>query len=583
MDRITALIAALENLSDATDEELAELEAEGLAIFDELRDGTLDDVDNRVAEGERIAGAVRSIQDEAGARIDAALAEAEAFDAIELARPDTAPDTAEGVTDAEQTDDAAAASEADLEPTVEDDEPAVEPEPVTASARPDLAALNAAQPANRRPVHPDADEALTADGNPHRVRVAPHIMGPHGEQVTDLARADALLLDTHRNTGFPSTASLKVPVLRRRFEYDEKAYLRTGDSGGNRAKVDALLASAGDPAAWVDEHGEMLPLTAAGQFCAPTEPWYEQPVLGETFRPMRDSLAGMGLDRGSIGVTASPVLSDILVDQAGGAIDTIDPSAGTSTKTIQEFVTCPDDQVVTYLEATSVRLRFDNFNAMTWNERQQALTQLAMVRAARHREQRLIAKMDALCTALTETLTLGAMPDILLHIRQILVSERLRLRLSPDYRFRVWLPQELIAAMQADVGRQMPGDGLARYNVTEAFVRSALSELGANLSVLQDDNVPGVQATGTLNGFQTVQTVRVAPEGTFMFGGGQELTLGVIRDSANAEDNTFETFEERFETLFRVGGWPAYRIAFTLCVTGGTAATVSTASDCEAS
>lgn len=591
MDRITEFYEKLEALNSLSDGDLAVLESEGLSLFDAVKAGDIE-VEDKVQTIRELHAKIAAIQAEAAERIDAAekvnaeIAEIEA----DLQRPDV-PETPEGVTDAEQTPDAADASKAETAPEPEADpetapvaetppEPApapapapeAEPEPVTAAApRPDLSALRSHQPPPVRTIEAAAPETPAA-----------FLTGPGDEIVTDLFRADELLVRAHAAVSAAPGMSAKTPVLRRRLEYPDQMLLQPGDSVGNRRKVDAMIAAAIEQNA---EYGGIGGFTAAGQFCAEAEPWYGQPVLGDTDRPLRDSLAGMGLTRGSISVSPSPVLSDIVVDDTSGAIDTLDPCSATSDKTVQTFTTCPTP-ITTCLEATSVRLKFTNWDQLTWQERIDAYTSLSMVSAARHREQRLLTLMDALCTAVTYnggTLGLDAYSDILFALNDLVSAERDRLRVGANYPFHVWAPRRMINLMQAGLARQMPGDGFGRYRRSEADIRGDLAALGINLTLLWDDEVPAAQGAGGLQVFDATVQLRVAPEGTFMFGGGQEINLGVIHDSANNDTNTFETFEERFETLFRVGGWPAYLLTITACPNGATAGTVDTSGACSGS
>ncbi len=267
------------------------------------------------------------------------------------------------------------------------------------------------------------------------------------------------------------------------------------------------------------------------------------------------------------------VLSDILIDDTDAALTTVTDGGG-ETKTVQCFTSC-NTPVETALEALSVRLCFDNFNALTWQERQDSIVELTAIAAARAREQALLTKLDALCTAVTSGTTLGARRDVLTTLSALFTNERVRLRLPGDARFRVVLPQQLVAALVADAHRQMPGDG--EIAKAEAQVLSELSSIGANVTVTMDDSVPAAQAAAAVQDpFDTTAwTIRVYPEGTFVFGGGQSITTGVVRDSAHNDANTFETFEEQWETLFKVGGNPAFKLTATLCASGASSGTAT--------
>jgi hypothetical protein len=598
MDRIKDFLAKCKNVSTIQpDSELFVLENEGIELIDALRAGEIEGVTAEAAldEARKITAAVTALQNEAEVRIQAAEERNKEWDELGLQRPEP-PATPEGIENADQTDDAKAASEAESGPEDQpsepgegesgdnggegggDDEPAQpapepqpqpEPEPVTASTRPSLAAF---RPSPRREA-PPAEPVSRGDID---------MIGPDGERVTSFARADELIGETLSNVLPQPGRQLKTTVLRRRYDWSADRFLKQHDIKGNTEKVKALTAGALDPDSWVDDKGEMKPFTAAGQFCAPSEPFYGQPVIGDRGRPLRDGLPGMGLDRGSIEVSASPVLTDITVDTAGGAIDTLDPSSSTGTKTIMDVVTCPSP-VVTYLEATSVRLRFTNWDQMTWRERVEAWTQLALVRADRHREQRLLAKMDALSTAVSESFVVGAYRDVLNHLGRLVSAERHRQRMSPDSRFRVVFDFGLFDAMREDIAMQMPGDGPGVLARAESEMRADLSARGINLTVVWDRWIPAAQSAGTMTWWPAQWAINVFPEGTFMFGGGPGLDFGVVRDGDEIAGNTFQTFSEEFETVFKIGSWPAYLLNLNVCVNGVTAGTTDTSDECQGS
>lgn len=595
MDRIKEFLAKCKNLSTVQpDGELFTLENEGLALIDDIRSGEVEVPEkDRVDQLRELVATVTAIQNEAATRIDAhAAREAEMDEALSgLQRPETP----EGIEDAAQTPAAQAASEAEAgpEPTepepapegepAPDPEPTPEPEGEPAPAEPE--AVTAAGAAPTRPplgafARPVSKAVVPVDVPPERIEV--DYIAAGGERVTSVDRANQLLWQALKDNRPLGGRTLDTRVLTQPMEWPEDQMLHPNAPGDAGGKVDALVAAAMDPASWVDSHGEMLGFTASGQFCAPNESYYAQPTQGDRGRPLRDSLPQMGLDRGSIEVPGTPLLSDIVVDNTNGAIDTIDPSTSTGDKTIQTVTTCPST-VITYLEATPLRLRFDNFNAMTWMERQNAWLQIAHVALDRQREQRLLAKMDALSTAISESFVCGAYRDVLNHLGRVVSAERHRLRMSPDSRFRVVFDYGLFDAMREDLAMQQPGDGLEALARAEAQMRSDLSERGINVTLVWDRWIPAAQGATVATWWPAAWKINIFPEGTFMFGGGQELNVGVTRDGTELTQNTFQLFEEAFETVFKIGSWPAYLFNLQVCVNGVTSLPQNLSGECEGS
>jgi hypothetical protein len=57
-------------------------------------------------------------------------------------------------------------------------------------------------------------------------------------------------------------------------------------------------------------------------------------------------------------------------------------------------------------------------------------------------------------------------------------------------------------------------------------------------------------------------------EGTFLYGDGGSLDLGVVRDSGLKAQNKLQTFFESWEFLARIGGYKPVRVTSSLCAGG---------------
>lgn len=573
---LTALADRLAALATLGDPELAEIESDLLRLFDEIRAGQHAEHlgDDTVATATEVAAAVSEVQRVAAERIDAAAERVAALDAIEVARPEPVAENGDEGDEGEGEPETPEAPAPVPEPAPEG-EPEAEPvearEPAlvasaapAAPVRPDLSALARRTPAPPAPVAEAAAEWV----------------GPDGRTVTTFAQADQLLMETHAATAAAKGVVARIPVLsRRRANFGEDRQLLSGQDGSNTDKMLAMVASV--------QHSTIPGMIAAG-FCAPAQPDYSQDTLGVERRPILDSHPQMELGRGRITIGAAPVLADVLIDQAGAAITNLTSAeiTGGSTKTVQCFVACPTP-TTTALEETAVRLCFSDWQQFSWAERNAAITQLSMVSAARQKELRLLGLIDAGSVWISAISMLGTLRDVLALADHIVAQDRTRLR-DDEVRFRALFPSTLWTRMRTDMLRAMNAE-IEMIDIGEAALRAAFDSRGINVTIELDSEIYGAQA-GAVGGpaspvmaLNTTLVWRLYPEGTWTVGTGPEMRLGVIRDSTRVGENRFETFDASWETIFRFGGWPSYRISQAVCENGMTAGTVDLTSRCAGS
>jgi hypothetical protein len=334
----------------------------------------------------------------------------------------------------------------------------------------------------------------------------------------------------------------------------------------NDAKIDAVTAGAMNPDAWTPE------IVASGGFCAPTPADYDIMQISGAQRPVRDSLPRFNADRGGIRFSPPPDLSDVLVDQSGGAVgewsNTTDITPGESTKTCQQ-VTCNTTTEV-FTKAIYRCLGFGNFGARAFPEHVRAWTLNAASAWARKAEQELLDSISTSSVALTSTGIYGYVPELLTHIIQLSAGERSRQRMAPDARLRLLLPAWVPAQMQIDYLRQ---GSVTTELRTRDKIMGTFSAANVNVAWYEDSRsgagqVQGVQAAGVeLRDLPEIVEWYLFHEGAFTHLDGGTLDLGIVRDSTLNETNDFRIFAENFEEVaFR--GIFSYRVRSTLCPSG---------------
>lgn len=575
LTEITSILADAEQVSALTDDEVAGLETELMGLADQIIDGTADGIDrNDTVRLTEISEGVTVLRNAAGERIAAAEATQADVDVLMAnIRGEADGGEADGdEADASEGDDEDEADEAETtEGTEEADAETTEDESVlvTASASvpvlPSLADVAARVPASHRPAAAPAGRQLAARTEHPFIRAI-----ERGQNVTLTGLAN-LFIEKHRDfSGMdPGRGAEKIRLGRLSIvdSFGEDRTLHDGVSPDvNDAKIDAVTAGAMRPEMWTDE------LVASGGFCAPTPADYEIAQISESGRPIRDSLPRFLADRGGIRFTPPPDLSDILVDQAGGAIgewtNDTDISPGESTKTCQT-VTCSAATEV-LIKAIYRCLGFGNFGARAYPESVRAWTLNAAAAWARKAEQENLDSISASSVQLTSTGIYGFVSELLTHIVQLSVGERSRQRMDPEARLRVLLPDWVLGQMQIDYLRQGSVDTRLRNRGELAAMFAAAN---VNVTLYQDSRtgagqVQGAQAAGVeLRDLPEIVEWYLFHEGAFSHLDGGELDLGLVRDSTLNETNDFRIFAENFEEVaFR--GIFSYRVRSTLCPNG---------------
>ena len=485
--------------------------------------------------------------------------EAEEEPAAELATEEVAEEATEeaaeaSVEEAEEIETPAEAEELSVEA------PEISEETVNASANQELS--NADVPEDRRP------QANTQTA-PVVITAGADIPGyAAGAVLPNLKAVAQAMLDRRKGMGRTSGGDgEQMTVATFSTTFPEDRTLVSNDTEGNASKLEAVTS----PEA----------LVAAGGLCAPVETSYDIFGFGELGRPVRDSLAVFGADRGGIRFVTSPVLEDlngaVSVWTLQDDIDAATPGAPDPVKPCLR-VAC-GEEVTVYTDAIPLCLTFGNLGARAWPELVERHTELGMIAHARFAETRLLTRIGSLSTAVTTEAELGAARDVFVAIEKAAAGYRSRYRLAEDHALRVIFPQWFKNALRADVTKQLPGDGQdVTFNLAEATINRWFDARNINVTWHMDGEagqIFGEQEAGELLEFPENVVWYLFAEGTFVFLDGGTLDLGLVRDSTLNGTNDYKIFLETFEGVAKVG-IESLRVTTPVRLYGATAATVDT-------
>lgn len=364
-------------------------------------------------------------------------------------------------------------------------------------------------------------------------------------------------------------------------EYPEDHVLDPYRSAEQLSAVVAALQGATQAGIGADAYDAV---TAAGGFCAPTEPYYGIMALATAGRPFRASLPQRNAGRGRITFRTPPDFPDFAgaVSQWTETNDTTPGSDGPATKPCL-VVPCPDtDDAEIY--AVTECLTFGNFMARTDPETIANAVQLTAAAFARKAETLLIDAVKTASTAVTAGDALGAYRDISYQIRVAAAGYRSRHRMDPMAVLEVRLPAWSYDLVLADLVRALPGDGTLAAG-RDLFDR-ALAAANVRLAGLYIDSptsgpqqVFGPQNAGGLVDFPSAVQWQLSAPGSFVLLDNGRLDLGVVRDSILNRTNDYQTFAETFEGVAFLG-LESLWVTSTVCPNGASAGTVDPSTFC---
>lgn len=537
MDPIQELADQLAAADTLTDEQVRELGEKARAIYTEQRD--LPATDETVSLMERaveLIGATRTLIAERTAAIEVREARLSELDAL-LDESEIA-DAAD-----EAADDDKLADEAE---TVEDEVK----EPVAAAAFAKMPKKAIASPARTKP-------------RARMYALADNGSIPGGTDITRPQVGELMLRKWQamsRTTGSGSASVVRMEG----FYGDRDMRGLSGTSLG-----DAMHAAIQPEA-----------LTAAGGVCGPVDAYYEQLNLSQAQRPVRDGLTPMRLDRGGVRYTLPPSLANIGVaggspNQAVGIITEAQDTSGVD-KTFQAVPCAAETEV--NVDAIYLQLEFgvgmDRFSP----ERAAVFSDLSLAAHARQAESRLLRLIrDAsITTKVVATSDVGAGRDLARYVNVAAAGLRNRHRTDVALELTLLLPWWTVNLWQDDaILSGFPIDNDARW--TAQKIRDLFAERNIRLVFHYDGaitsgsgtNVFAPQADNALLAtYPTTVQWALFPTGTFAHGDGGTLDLGIVRDAALVNDNSFRTFVETFETVIPLGV-QAIWAQQTVCANGG--------------
>lgn len=409
--------------------------------------------------------------------------------------------------------------------------------------RPSAGQMSQHQPADRRPNLPAGTRIRSASG----VELA----GREGV-------AEALAEAHNRRAGpdgYVPVASVQVPL-------PDGRTLRRDTPEANSA----LVASVTAQFRRARTREEATALVAAGGLCGPVAPYYEMFVVSADERPVRDSLPGLGAERGGVTLIPPPTLAD-----AAGAVTVVtaaqDAAGGPESEKACLHVTCPAAR--TYNVAAIAKcLEFGNFGARAYPEQVEGWLTLATAAHARRAETVLLDAIAANSTAVTTTAAMGAGRDVLARVAQLAAGYRSRHRMRADARLSALLPAWTIDLMRADRARGLDEPREATQADAEAWFAAA----GVDVAWYVDGKtgggqVFGAQAAGAALTFPSTMVWYLFARGTFGFLDGGELGFGLVRDSTLNTRNDFRLMVETFEALAFLGT-ESIEISQAVCASG---------------
>lgn len=372
----------------------------------------------------------------------------------------------------------------------------------------------------------------------------------------------------------------RIDVMRRRTVFPEsRVFASGGDALDNRIKLEALT----ERAATADT------LTAAGGFCAPLQVLYDIPVVGDVDRPVRDALNRVTADRG--GIQYRPAVSGVA--QTGGigiwtaANDAASPIVPKSCVEID----CPG-VLEAEVQAIYQCLTIANMSARFDPEWADSIVKAQDIAYAQKAENELITQLTTGSTTVQSKQLLGAVRDTLATIDHVVAYYRNVHRLSKNRNLRLIAPAWLKDLIRTDLVRQMVGDGLVVFAISDAQIEAWFGARNvavtwhmdgikpANITTTPTLTIPNqfyapMVAGQVITPFPDVVSTLLFAEGDWLLMDAGTLDVGIIRDSTLVGENRYQMFSEGFEhTAFR--GIESLHVAMALQPTGASAATVAT-------
>lgn len=362
-------------------------------------------------------------------------------------------------------------------------------------------------------------------------------------------------------------------------QWDRERFLIAGRDGENEAK----LRRGSSPRS----------LQATGGICQPYAVDFSMPMWLTDERPLKAGLDSYGATRGGLTFRTAPDFGALSSATEVWTAAT-DASPGGSTKGVAS-VTCPTPESV-IVDAIPTRLGFGNMMGQFDPETIAANTAAAMAWAAKVAELNLLAKIDAVSTAVSSENLLGAFRDALATLDLVVAAYRDRHRIPESQVVTAIFPIWAKYMFRADLTRELAHDNevSTTFNLTDDQIDTLLMSRGVKAIWTLDGRAAkgsgitypaqsfGAQSTGEINGWPSASGTALPQvvwnlfvEGSMTFLDGGRLDFGVVRDSTLNATNDYQTFVEPFEGLaFR--GNEALTVISTWVPNGASAGTQNT-------
>lgn len=534
IEQLLALLERANDLSTLTDEDLATLDGELIAAFQDLSTTATAET---LAHLSRLADATDAIRLEAAARIerDEALRAEVAALAARVAPPVAQDPEPEPEAEPDPDDGEGDAPDEAESSVVEAAEAILEEAPV-------LETVTASTPRERRTTtlaplgRLSGDTARVAATARRSAEIAVAYTDPR-ETVTRRSLAEAMIR-ADKGAGRAAVGiEVRLPVATVTAAWDDDRRIPEGVSAAQAA---AIVERVTGPDA----------LTASGGICAPVTPYYGSEVIASRARPVRDFLTGFQAARGGIAFTRPYSLSSF---SSAITNHTMAADEAGSTKACLT-VTCPTpgEEVVGAVVAC---LEFGNFQGRFNPEQVAAATELTAAAHARVAEGLLLDALRASQNYEVTTIAGGAIADMLYAVGAAGAGYRSRNRMDPNAILDVLMPAWVPAMLQADLARQPHeeyGTG-SSFGIVEAAIVTWLAARKIRTGFYLDTPSSGTSQVfaaqpggGLLDFPETVQWGMWHP-GAHLFLDGGTLDLGIVRDSTLNATNDYQQFMETFE------------------------------------
>jgi hypothetical protein len=315
-------------------------------------------------------------------------------------------------------------------------------------------------------------------------------------------------------------------------------------------------------------------LVAGGGWCAPSEIRYQFFNIAGGVR--RVDLPTFGVSRGGIRFPTSPSIADAF----GGGVGLAPFNAAYSNSSVPWLWTEADDQAAATgttprkptlrvpcpsfnerrLECYGITVTAGNLADDAYPEATQNFIRLVMAAHEHAMNARTLATMTALSTAAVTAGSYGtvgqpAFNAITGGIALAAVDYRAKYGMDEDAILEVVLPVWIVDVIMADLAHRRDADFAA---VTEGQIQAWLNARGVRAQFVDDYQVRGASQFGnagsTMTAWPTQVTFMMYAAGTFMYGNGLQLDLGVVRDSTlNAANDHTAAWSEECHLVAMVG------------------------------